>query len=189
MSFFREMTFARLMILLCLVSSGVLGYFVYQNHRKILANRDALLAGGQVEQLVRRVQANSKRYSDLYKKKGDETLIGQDSPVTYIRGIAARDNVDIGRVEVDAKPKPLTDGIVDNVFTISPFDRDKLYSRIHIANFLWSLEDQSRRVRITDLKIEATDEEGKQLRKRHEPPSDRWKLSCTVTSRQRKTVQ
>ena len=186
MSFFRDMTFARVMIVVCLLGSGVLGYFVFQNHQKIRSTSKALEPGGGIEQLVRDIQRQSKEYSQLYEKKDDEKLRGQASPNTYIVKIATGDHVDIGRVDIDADEKDVTKDIVDNVYSITPTEKDFMYTRVHIANFLWSLENESRKVRVTKFKMDALNAEGKPRLKPHEIPTDSWKFTCEMTSRQRR---
>lgn len=185
MRMFKGMTFARAMILLCLLGSVVLGYYDVQEFNQIREERKALLPRGTIEILVRRIQQNSKLYSELYKKKGEEGL-GQDDPTVYITKIATDPKIIIGRVDVNAKEKILSQGMVDKIFTISPYNKEIPYTLTHIANFLWSLEDRSRRVRVTDFKIEALNDSNKPRVKNSEMPSEFWSFSCQVTSRERR---
>ena len=73
----------------------------------------------------------------------------------------------------------------DKVYLISPSLKDDTFRREQIANYLYKLENESRRVRVTDLVVEALNADGKKNLKPEEYPSDLWSFTFTVTSRQR----
>ena len=89
MNFFKNMTFARAMILVCLASSGTLGYFVWKRQARIEDRNLSLQDGGRIELLVQDIQKASKQYSLLYERAEDEDLKGKEKPLTYINSIAA----------------------------------------------------------------------------------------------------
>lgn len=186
MSFFKGMTFARAMILLCVIGSCVASYFVYENFKLIQERKASLeVPGGEIETLVEKIQIKSKEFTQLAAILKDENLEGQADTSAYIRTIARMPRVDLGRISISTTNRSLVSKTEDKIYTIEPFDKSESFSRTHIANFLWNLEDMSRKVRVTELRIEALPSTGKRL-KPHEYPSDQWSFSCKLTSRKRK---
>ena len=187
MSFFKAMTFARAMILVCLLSSCYLGYRVWDNQEKIQDGSLSLQESGRVERLVQEIQSLSKQFTQLAVKAENEGLLkGKENPITYINGIAAEDRVEIGRVEVKVNERQFSTSMVDNVFSISPAAKNAKYLMTNIANFLFTLEANSRRVRVTELRIDALNRDGKTRIADDEYPSDYYQFSCKLTSRQRR---
>jgi hypothetical protein len=77
----------------------------------------------------------------------------------------------------------VTKGIVDKKIRIKPTSRDKVFQRSKIANFLYKLEADSRRIRVTDMVIELG---GKSRVREHEIPEEgNWTYDVEITSRQR----
>ena len=72
-------------------------------------------------------------------------------------------------------------GIVDKKINIRPDNRERTFARTTIANFLYTLEAQSRRVKVTMITIENSDRRVKN----HEIPKDQWTFLADITSRQR----
>lgn len=186
MSFFKNMTFARAMILVCLGSSCALGYFVWERQAMIQDRSLSLEEGGRIERLVKDIQTLSKQYSQLYEKADDEGLKGKEKPLTYINGIAAKDLVDIGRVDVRVSERQFSNTMVDNIFSITPATKNAKFRRTNIANFLFTLESNSRRVRVTELRFDALNSDGKTRIEPEEYPSEFYQFSCKLTSRQRR---
>ena len=77
--------------------------------------------------------------------------------------------------------------VTDRVYTVTPFLREDAFSRGQIANFLWKLEYDSRRVRVTELTLTALDADNKPRVKPDDYPSDKWTFKCQVTSRQKES--
>ncbi len=187
MSFFKNMTFARAMILVCFFSSCALGYYDWKNQEKLQDRTLSLENGGRVERLVQDIQRLSRRYTQLYEKADDEALIqGKENPISYIDGIANEDKVDIGRVEVGVTARQFSTSMVDNIFSISPATKNAKYRKTHIANFLFTLESKSRRVRVTELRIDALNNDGRTRIAPEEYPSLFYQFTCKLTSRQRR---
>ena len=51
--------------------------------------------------------------------------------------------------------RQVSNTMVDNIFTISPATKNAKFRMTNIANFLFTLESNSRRVRVTELRIDA----------------------------------
>jgi hypothetical protein len=56
---------------------------------------------------------------------------------------------------------------------------------VNIGNFLYTLENRTRRLRVTQLSMDALTAAGKQNVLAEEFPSDKWTFTCKVTSRSR----
>jgi len=65
---------------------------------------------------------------------------------------------------------------------VNPLNKDASFGRIKLGNFFYSLESDSRRVKVTEIKIEMDNRKTKP----HEKPNDKWTFDCKVTSRQKK---
>ncbi|MCP4222024.1 MAG: hypothetical protein GY773_01605, partial [Actinomycetia bacterium] len=150
-----KLTFAKVMIGLCLVGSGVLAWFDWKQYQEIERLEVALEPGGEVETLVRDTQRLGKEYAELEKALGNEALMGQSSPLTYISEMAERPKIGIGNVDISPSERPTSNrATVDKVYTITPSDKKRNYDQLSIANYLYSLEENSRRIRVTMLKID-----------------------------------
>ncbi len=189
MSFFKQMTFAQGMIIACLLASAGMSPFVYKNYNQIQDLRLAVGEGGELASLAGRIQSNSLLYTQLYQQKSGASLQGQGRTSEYILKVANDDSVDLGRIDM---PKPQVSegsgGVVDETFTINPSDKNHPFDRVRIGNFLFSLEDRTRRLRVTKLTIDALNEAGKSRVAPEEFPSDKWTFSCKVTSRSRRAT-
>jgi len=179
---FKHMNFARFLILVMLLASIPLGYFAYQQRMRIDDLRSALAEQGEVERLAADIQALSRQHSALARQVDEEGMRGQDDPRSYITSIAYKDKVDIGQVEIVPSENEFIKGVIDKNYRVRPMNKDAQFGRTKLGNFLYSLESESRRVKVTEIKIEAADRKLKP----HEKPSDRWKFECRVTSRQKK---
>lgn len=180
-----KLTFARTMILVCLLASVWLGWQIWVNQQRISTQSRELAPEGRVVELVRDIQAYSQRYTQLYESKDSESLKGESNPLSYVTKIAADKNVRIGKVDVTPNERQVTSNIVDKKYVIRPSERDDKFSRNQIANFLYKLETDSRRVRVTEVTLEALNEQGKPRVKPEEYPTDDWTWQISVTSRQR----
>ena len=183
--FFAELNFARVMILTCLVGSCVLGWFIHENYGRIKLQDEALAPDGRAAQLVREIQSLSKRYTELYDHKSDENLTAQGNPQTYISNIAGHEDVRLGRVDIKVSDHTVTNTVRDKTYTVTPQEREKAFLRSNIANFLWKVEADSRRVRVTQLTMTAHNSQGKTRVQPEEFPDDTWTFSCKITSRHR----
>lgn len=180
-----KLTFARTMILVCLLASVWLGWQIWGNHQKISQQSRELAPEGRVAELVRDIQAHSQRYTQLYKSRDSESLKGEGNPLSYITKIAADKHVRIGKVDITPSERQVTSNIVDKKYAVRPSQRDDKFTRNQIANFLFKLETDSRRVRVTEVTLEALNADGKPRVDPEEYPSDNWNWNISVTSRQR----
>jgi len=176
----RRLTFAKGLIVVCLVGSVYLGWRAWEGFGEIQELQVALGEGGDVEDLVRKIQANSDIYTTLHRQSGGESLTAVTDPQSYIRRIANRKNIELGRIKIVARNAVVSRGIIDHQYRITPETKDATYQRVQIANFLYMLEERSNRVRVTQLKIAAPGrvDDGAY-------PPDVWTLDCSITSRQK----
>jgi hypothetical protein len=140
----------------------------------------ALKKGGTVEQTVNRIQYLGKVVTKLQADADREGLTGpQADPSSYFRSLAANDKVRLGSVDIRAEsPQVVYKGTQDFVFSIKPAS-DKGYARDKIMNYLYMLEQQSRRVKVTQIQM--TPEQRQQ--KEWEVGNDLWKWNLQLTSR------
>jgi hypothetical protein len=178
-SFFKGMNLARGIIFVTVIGALALGALGYAQTRKLSEMQEQ--HDKNLEPLVKTIQDLGRKHTHLSKSMRQEGLAGQTDPNTYIRKIATKDKVDIGDVKLTSSEDVRTRGIVDYKYRIRPQDRERQFMRSRIANFLYSLESDSRRVKVTDLTIEIAQKKIKP----HEIPDDMWTFEAEITSRQR----
>jgi len=174
-------TFVRVVILLSLVGSGVLAYYGWEQNKELVEIRAALQEGGEVERLVRQIQTESLSYSQLKKQRDADGMSGQENPTQYIRAIAGKDKIEVGQIDITPQKRiTALPGLEDETYKIKP-KSDRGFQRSTIGNFLFTLEDQSRQVRVTEVQIWNHE-------KRVAPeaiPNNLWDFECTITSRKK----
>ena len=177
MAFFRNMTFPRVIILLCVIGGAVLFYFYDKQAQRLDELKqevaEAPLVGIEIQQLALRLR-------ELQRKLDKENISVLENPDLYIRKVAQQRNVDIGNVEIDPKEDSPAKGIVDKKYVIDPQDKRRGKDLTRITNFLYQLEAGSRRVRVTHLKLSQP-----KAVKPHEVVPDLWTFEAEITSRQR----
>lgn len=178
-SFFKNLNLARGIILVTIVGSLTLGALGYVQSRKLAELQQQY--DKDLEPLVKTIQDLGRKHTQLSKNTRQDGLAGQTDPNSYIRKTATKDKVDIGDVKLTSSEDQRTKGIVDYKYRIRPSERDRQYMRSRIANFLYSLEFDSHRVKVTDLTIEIAQKKIKP----HEIPDDMWTFEAEITSRQR----
>jgi hypothetical protein len=178
-SFFANMNLARWIIVASVAGTLVLAFTGWKLHSRRVELERALEVA--VPEQALELQVLARRYSKLYKEAEREGLKGQADPQSYIRTLASDEHVALGQVEVITAPETTPrKGVVDRKYTIRPQSRDRGFPRDRIANFMWKLESESRRVRVTMAQLDPE----KPL-KPHEHPTDSWKWTVEVTSRQK----
>jgi hypothetical protein len=178
-TFFANLTLARWIILLSLLASIGLGWYGYTLHGRRVALEEALSKDVRTIALDLRNQA--RRYTVLKKQQEREGLQGQSDPQTYIRSVAAALDVAIGDVTVDPPTEAENiKGVLDTRYGIKPSSRDRGYPRLNIANYLYKLESQSRRMRVTRVRLEP---EAKSTKPELVLENDLWRWEAEVTSR------
>ena len=176
--FFRNMNLARFIIVMTLPLSLGLGYFAWTQNQALEEKEDDLRR--RVPKLVTSIQQYAADHSRLKKELRAEGLQGEASPASYIRGVAASNKVEIGDVKIDENTRTPFKGVEDRTFTIRPVESDRKFQRERISNFFFKLEDDSSRIKVTDISIDLVQ---KRI-KNHEVPDDFWTFTGQVTSRQ-----
>jgi hypothetical protein len=179
--FFGSMNFARWSILLSLLGSLALVWFgLWQNSQ--LSEMKAELEGGGAAKLTQQIAQLARKHSQLSDSLKGENLQGEADMQSYIYKIATMDRVEVGNLNVTIPtPEQFSKGIVDKKINVRPDNRERPFARTTIANFLYTLEQQSRRVKVTMITIENANRRVKN----HEIPDDKWTFSAEITSRQR----
>lgn len=182
-------TFAKFMILLCLIGSGALAYQDWKQYQSLNTLRSDLRPGaGKVEQTVVETQKLGRRYAELQKALSGDALAGKDNPLSYIYEIADKPMVDLGTVDIQTSSRAGVGGAntVDKIYTITPADRNRSFPRYSIANFLFTLEEKSPRIRVTKITIDQMNRDQRAQIKPEEYPADTFSFTAQVTSRERK---
>ena len=178
-SFLASMNLARWIILLSLLASIGLGVLGYSLHKERVMLEGALEV--DVPKRAQDIQVLARMCSKLNEEFMREGLVGQTNPEEYIRNLAINSNVALGSVRINASQGEPAKGVVDRKYKIEPQEAKAAHQRDRIANFMWLLEDQSRRVRVTNIRL---DQHGKF--EPWEPSDDRWEWEIEVTSRQKR---
>lgn len=178
-AFFAGMNLARAIILLSLLGSIGLAWFGATRRTEVKELRAALAS--TVPSIVSDIQQLSEVHTKLTRDKDGDQFLRQATPELYIRGIGDKPNLSLGQLTLDPKKDYPTKGIIDQKYRIVPEKKDRAYSRGQISEFLYYLEAESRRVRVTDVKIDLVDSKTKP----HEIPRDAWTFEAEVTSRQK----
>lgn len=180
-AFFQNLNFARALILVSIVGCAVLGYLCYLRSTELTELKDDL--DRKMVPTVTTLMQTAQRHTQLSQLVKGEGLKAEDDLVSYIRKVGAKDNVEIGELNLTSNESAVTGGIIDKKYTIKPDNIQASFKRLTLVNFLFSLEDDSRRVKLTRVKLEVADQKGL---KPHEVPKDDWRFDCELTSRQRK---
>lgn len=197
-SFFQNFNLARGIILASVVGSvglGVLGYTQQSKVSELQAafekRGDRKVAGGTYEEndvtkLAREIESLGRRLDQLGKAQRAEGFSEQEGLQLYAQKALDADGVEIGENDKIPSETPVDRGnIIDKKIMIKPVPADRTFPRSKISNLLYKLETDSRRIRVTHIKIEAG---GKPKPKLHEVPEENnWTFEAQITSRQRKT--
>lgn len=178
-SFFTNLNFPRGVILASVIGALVLGWLNWSWSQRLneLEQQNTKLA----EPLVRAIQAQSLELSQLQARVDGDGLGNTRDPEFYIRQVAGEQDVSVGQVQIVPGQAQVVKGVVDKTYRIKPSDAKRAFSRVSISNFLYRLEEKSRRVRVTQVKI--TPAGGKALKPEEIGP-DRWTFDTELTSRQ-----
>lgn len=149
-SFFARMSFPRAVILFCSLGSLVLGVLVYLRAQRLREVKDELT---RVPTLIKEIQTDAYRLSDLLRSASTDTLRAQSEPESYIRAIAVDNKINMGQIDIVKTPKSPAKGIEDMIYKITPQTKTQRFSRGAIGNFLYKLEADSRRVKVTRIKL------------------------------------
>ena len=178
-SLVSKMNLARWIALMSILAAAGLGVFGWKLHQRRTELEGALVV--DVPKRAQDVQVLARRYSRLYKEFEREGLKAQDNPEQYIRSLASHPQVGLGSVNVTSKTDTRAKGVADLKFTISPLESKAAHGRDRISNYMWKLEAESRRVRVTSISL---DQKGKF--EPWETADDQWEWEIEVTSRQKR---
>ena len=177
MGFLRNMNFPRAVIFVSFTASAVLGYFVYEKRSRLAEIERELY---EVEHtLAKEIQQMGIELAQ-YQELGTGSTTGAEFDFDpYIRSIAATETlVEIGEVEISPLRKNPSKDVQDSIYKIKPFNKNKRLTRSRIGNFLYKLEADSRRVKVTSLKLTPF----KKV-KPGEVGEDVWTFEASITSR------
>lgn len=177
----QKLNLARAVMLLAVIGSLVLAWMGWQRQQQLNEMRDEL--SSDMPALVKKLEAAGKRHTQLAKNLVKEGLKGQESLNVYAVKQATADRVEIGDIDGNATTDKNVNvkGVEDKKFVAKPKDPKRPFTRTRIANYLYKLEEASRRVRVTDIEMSLVDTRVK----KHEVPEDNWTFSVEITSRQR----
>lgn len=176
-SLFASMNLTRWMILLSLLASCVLGYRVWERSGRLDEVHGEL---AKIEGVIKEIQTRALELNELQSVADKEGLKGESDPELYIRSVAQKDQVGIGQVDTSKRKSSPAKGIEDRIYKIKPSIKNRRYHRGAIANFLYKLEADSRRVKVTSVSIEPASKV-----KPGEIGPDEWTFEAEITSRQR----
>ena len=180
----NSMNLARWIIVIGGVGSIALGVTGWLLHQKRVVMEASLVPGGEVERLIASIQLKGKECSKLQDIAERSGLTKQKDAMSYIRDLAANPGVQIGQTFVGPlTPATPAKGVTDIKYQIKPQDAAKSFRRDNITNFMWKMEADSGRLRVTNLRIWQ-----EQKLKEWEVGNDLWKYEAEVTSRQKDDV-
>ncbi len=181
MSLFSNLNLARGIMLVALLLSAVLAFVGWRQRdalEELKADRDRNFPA-----LVPQLMTSGRKHTQLAKNLDKEGLKGQANLMTYAVTCATADLVEIGAIDPTQSKDPNVGvkGIVDQKLSIKPQDPKRGFPRTRIANYLYTLEHDSRRVKVTDIEITLANPKVSH----QEVPDDSWTFQAEITSRQR----
>jgi hypothetical protein len=183
-AFLANLNFPRGVILFSAVASLVLGVMSFVVRAKALELEQQLDV--DAPRLVKDVQQSALLLEQLQQTFEDEGIPTLDQADFYIRDVAQQDGVNVGQVDIAPNRDTPARGIVDRQWRITPKEKDRGFARANVSNFFYRLEEKSRKVRVTHLKLAPAG--GKAL-KPDEVGTDRWTFDVTLTARELDTEQ
>ena len=175
MDFFRNMNFPRAVIVLCLTSSTVLGWLVYERTQRLAEIQSELV---RVERVIREVQERAMELDELQKISSENKFRDMDMAQTFIAATAADPKVKVGQVDITPKPRTPYKGVEDRIYLVRPLRKEQRFLRQQIGNFLYSLEKEGTNVKVTGIDIKPKDKP-----KAGEFVDDEWTFELELTSR------
>ena len=97
MDFFSNMNLPRFIILICLTSSGVLGYFVFERTERLAEIERELV---QVEKVIKEIQQNAIELERLQALSRDDKFQEKSAAEDFIRNMADDPVVKLGQVKI-----------------------------------------------------------------------------------------
>ena len=176
----------RVMIVLLLAGSAVLGWLAYKQTQEIARYEAALAEGGEVDETIRSIQEKAFKYTSLKDREESEGMKGaaddQVSVAGYLRKKAQDPKVKWGNINVsEPDDKRNRDGYTDYTYRVSHSDGTAAVSRNHIANMFFLIERDLRRMKVTGIRLDTADTKADE----HEVPADEWRVRFDVSIRER----
>ena len=176
----ESLTFPRMMILASFVGSLVAGYLVWNKSQELeQLELDKMMA----PTVVKSIQMKAVELDQLLSALNREGLKGDiiNDMETYIREKANDPKINIGQVDLSPSRTEPDKGIEDIKYKIRPKEKTQRARRGSIANFLYKLEQDSRRVKVTSIRIDPYEK-----LKPGELGGDTWTFEAEITSRRAK---
>jgi hypothetical protein len=178
-SLLAKLNLARAIILFSLVGALVLAWRGWTARTELRDLEDSL--DREIPRLVEEIQKASADHSRLAGDMQGDAFLRQRNLESYILQMASKPDVAVGDLKTTPDEDVPMPGVTDEKYRIQPKDRARQYTRTQIANFMYYLEAESRRVKVTSARVELV---GSKV-KPHEVPPDSWSFELEVTSRQR----
>ena len=174
-NFFSNMNVPRWVILLGAIFSLYLGWQVYEQTARLAAIRSEL---ARAPGLVAEIQRLGLELDQLQKLEGEDGL-QNSAPDHYVREVASMSAIEIGQVSVGSRETSPSRGLTDRNNPIEPMSSDRAFSRGQIGNFLYQLEAESPRVKVTSFSISPLNRI-----KPGEIGDDSWTFKAVITTRE-----
>lgn len=179
-NFFKHMNLARAIILVAVLGSIALAYLNIGSREKLAFLQDSLK--NDIPNTVENIQKLSQQYSKLVGLQDSELLKRTTSPEKYFDQMGGLPGANMGFLVYNpSKPTTYDTGIEDAAYRIKPREKEASYTRDQIAYFMWQLEANSNRLKITDIDIQLANRKGL---KDEDVPEDLWTFSIETTTRQ-----
>jgi hypothetical protein len=170
---------ARGIILVAALGSIVLFFVNRRDRAKLEFLQESLQS--TVPATVENIQRLSQQYSKLVGLQEAEGLKRTASPEKYFDRMATLPGSNMGFLVYTPSNSTYDRGIEDAKYRIKPSEKDAEFTRDQIAYFMWQLEANSNRLKLTDIDIQLADRKGL---KDHDIPEDTWTFSIETTTRQ-----
>ncbi len=192
----KKLSAMQYMIALCLIGACVLGWMGWGQYQRANHLRDLLAIDAKdqpipgkpslVEMQVEEIQTKAREYTELHKQlEGEDSRVSEDSG-SYIRGIASHGQIRLGSLAINPSSRGVKGikGYTDKVYAILPKNLGSVkkkvptFQRTQIANFMFKLEEGSKRVKVTKFEIKTP----KPI-KAEVIPDDKWAFKCSMAIR------
>jgi hypothetical protein len=175
--FFANMNFPRAVLVVSLVASAVLGYLLWDYSGRLT---EATARKGRIKGHIRGIQEKALLLDSLQDTAtGDQMLGAENNLEMYIRSACTNEAIGLGQVDTIPRTSPYTREIEDRKIRIRPANKNARYRRGQIGNFLYTLESDSPRIKVTSFKITPADKT-----QPGEIGNDFWTFEAEITSRQ-----
>lgn len=176
--FFAGMNLSRAVILLALLGSAVLGWLVQEKSARLAEIDDELQTVPVLAKEIQRLGIELQQYVDISGPNAGADTNYHD----YVRSIASSSRVEIGQVNLDPDVREYNRDVEDRNYKVTPQNKNQRFHQSKIGNFLYTLEAENRRVKVTRFEIRAAD-----TIRPGEVGTDSWTFSATITERRQKT--